>query len=68
MVFQDNAASQGVSRRLGYVTDGVQRDVLDGRAVTSDRLRLTRGAWQQRPWPPVEITGLEACRPFFGDV
>lgn len=67
-VFQDNAASQGVSRRLGYVPDGVQRDVLDGRAVTSDRLRLTRAAWQQRPWPPVEITGLEACRPFFGDV
>jgi RimJ/RimL family protein N-acetyltransferase len=68
VVFQDNAASQGVSRRLGYVPDGVQRDVLNGRAVVSDRLRLTRAAWQAAPRPPVEMTGLEACRPLFGDV
>ncbi|MFK7603225.1 GNAT family N-acetyltransferase [Deinococcus sp. SM5_A1] len=41
-VFQDNAASQGVSRKLGYRQSGISRDVLDGQPVVSDCLRLTR--------------------------
>ncbi|MGW1342258.1 GNAT family N-acetyltransferase [Kribbella sp. NPDC002412] len=62
-VFQDNAGSQGVSRKLGYRPDGISRDVLDGRAVVSDRLRLTRDNWQ--PSGRVEVTGLEECRSWF---
>jgi RimJ/RimL family protein N-acetyltransferase len=48
-VFQDNAGSQGVSRKLGYRHDGISRDVLQGRAVTSDRLRLDRKDWSSTP-------------------
>lgn len=62
-VFQDNAASQAVSRRLGYRPDGISRDVLDGQAVTSDRLRLDREHW--RPTADVTVSGLAACLPLF---
>ncbi|WP_433157719.1 GNAT family N-acetyltransferase [Kribbella sp. CA-247076] len=62
-VFQDNAGSQGVSRKLGYRPDGISVDVLHGRPVISDRLRLTRADW--KPAGKVEITGLEKCRSFF---
>jgi RimJ/RimL family protein N-acetyltransferase len=62
-VFQDNASSQAVSRKLGYRADGISRDVLHGGAVVSDRLRLTRADWQSRP---VQIDGLAECRGFFG--
>jgi RimJ/RimL family protein N-acetyltransferase len=64
-VFQDNAASQGVSRRLGYRPDGISRDVLDGQPVVSDRLRLTRETWTAHARVPVTVVGLEPCRPFF---
>jgi RimJ/RimL family protein N-acetyltransferase len=62
-VFQDNASSQGVSRKLGYQPDGISRDVLHGEAVVSDRLRLNRADWQTHP---VRIDGLADCRAFFG--
>jgi RimJ/RimL family protein N-acetyltransferase len=61
-VFQDNAGSQGVSRKLGYRPDGISRDVLHGKPVVSDRLRLTREDWQETP---VEVEGLEDCRSWF---
>jgi RimJ/RimL family protein N-acetyltransferase len=62
-VFQDNASSQGVSRKLGYQPDGISRDVLHGEAVVSDRLRLTRADWRPHE---VQVEGLEPCRSFFG--
>ena len=65
-VFQNNPASQGVSRKLGYKHDGISRDVLDGRAVTSDRLRLTREVWDGRPHLKVTMNGLSPCLPLFG--
>lgn len=64
-VFQDNAASQGVSRKLGYHHDGISRDVLDGRPVTSDRLRLTRETWEEGRRLTVRMRGLSPCLPFF---
>lgn len=64
-VFQDNAASQGISRKLGYRPDGISRDVLDGQPVVSDRLRLTQEDWEQSQRTPVTVVGLEACRRFF---
>lgn len=63
--FQGNAASQAVSRKLGYRPDGISRDVLDGQPVISDRLRLTREDWERHRRTPVTVTGLEACRRFF---
>jgi RimJ/RimL family protein N-acetyltransferase len=55
----DNAASLGVSRSLGYVVSGSEAQA-DGRVM--QHMQLT--SWTS-PWP-VEVSGLEACRPLFG--
>ncbi|MEV6369580.1 GNAT family N-acetyltransferase [Micromonospora musae] len=66
-VFQDNHASQGVSRKLGYEADGISVDARDGEAVVSDRLRLTRQRWMTRQERlGVRVDGMTACRPMFG--
>jgi RimJ/RimL family protein N-acetyltransferase len=65
-VFRDNAGSQGVSRTLGYRHDGTSRDVLHGRAVISDRLRLDRDDRRSAPRPAVAVSRLAPCLPFFG--
>ena len=64
--FTGNTASLGVSRTLGYLPDGIQRQVIRGRPAVLQRLRLDRAAWQARPGVPVEITGLAPCLPGFG--
>lgn len=51
-VFQDNAASQAVSRRAGYRPDGISRDVLDGRSVTRTGSGLTATTGSPRPTAP----------------
>ncbi|GAA4567703.1 GNAT family protein [Micromonospora coerulea] len=65
-VFQDNYASQGVSRKLGYENDGISVDARGGEAVVSDRLRLTREKWTQEKRIAARVDGLPACRPMFG--
>lgn len=65
-VFQDNHASQGVSRKLGYQPDGVSVDARGTEALISDRLRLTRERWQEQQHPPVTVDGVDACRRCFG--
>lgn len=66
-VFQDNTASQGVSRKLGYVPDGISRDNLDGEPVISDRLRLTRETWARSEHAQVTVEGLsDECRAMLG--
>jgi RimJ/RimL family protein N-acetyltransferase len=65
-VFQDNHASQRVSRKLGYEPDGVSVDARGDEAVVSDRLRLTRQKWAQQEHPGVRVDGVAACRPMFG--
>lgn len=65
-VFQDNAGSQAVSRRLGYRHDGISRDALAGRTVISDRLRLDVSDWAPTDAAAVAVTGLGKCLPFFG--
>lgn len=72
----DNAASIGVSRSLGYAPNGTTRHVRiggpgnpDPSAGVSDdmpKLRLDVDGWRSRPRPVVEITGLDACRAWFG--
>ena len=64
--FLDNAASNAVSRSLGYVEDG--RGALAPRGVSREtqRFRMTREMWRSRPRPPVEIEGLDACKEMFG--
>ena len=64
--FLDNAASNAVSRSLGYAEDG--RGALAPRGVSREtqRFRMTDEMWRSRPRPPVEIEGLDACREMFG--
>jgi RimJ/RimL family protein N-acetyltransferase len=64
--FEDNPASLGVSRKLGYADDGIEFHVVRGRAVLTRRLRLDRAAWAAHQSVPVEISGLEPCLPSFG--
>jgi RimJ/RimL family protein N-acetyltransferase len=64
--FEHNAASLGVSRKLGYRDDGIERHVVRGQQAVLRRLRLTRADWQAARSVPVEINGLEPCLPMFG--
>lgn len=64
--FTDNAASLGVSRKLGYAFDGISRQVIRGKPATLHRLRLDRASWQAHRSTEVEITGLAECLPDFG--
>ena len=62
----DNAASLGVSRKLGYVDDGVDHLVVRGQAINAQRLLLDRATWRARRPLRVRVSGLEACLPWFG--
>lgn len=64
--FADNAASYGVSRKLGYADDGVARHVVRGAAVVGRRLRLDRAGWAAARTVDVRIEGLAPCLPMFG--
>jgi RimJ/RimL family protein N-acetyltransferase len=64
--FTDNLASLAVSRKLGYVDNGNDRQVRRGRPATTQRLRLDLATWQLIPRVPVTIIGLEPCLPMFG--
>lgn len=60
-----NAASLGVSRRLGYVDNGVSRTDSPSGVVELRHLRLTAEAWAAAG-RPVEVEGVAACLPWFG--
>jgi len=65
-VFQDNHASQRVSRKLGYEHDGISVDARGDEVLVSDRLRLTRETWTRQTRPVVRVVGMAACLPMFG--
>lgn len=58
--FADNAASHGVSRKLGYQPDGTQRLAVRGEPVTNVRLVLEPERFKRPQWP-LEVTGLDDC-------
>ena len=62
----DNAASIGVSRKLGYADDGTEQFMVRGQAVTALRLRIDRATWQALRPLRVRVSGLEPCLPWFG--
>jgi RimJ/RimL family protein N-acetyltransferase len=64
--FADNLASQGVSRKLGYTDDGIERRVRRGKPATMRRFRLDRQTWASTQTVPVTIIGLEPCLAMFG--
>ncbi|HET7068866.1 MAG TPA: GNAT family protein [Nocardioides sp.] len=60
-----NAASLAVSRRLGYVDNGVGRVHGAQGAVDLQYLRLSRESWRASGFT-AEVTGVERCLPWFG--
>jgi RimJ/RimL family protein N-acetyltransferase len=64
--FEDNAASYRVSRKLGYLDDGIERHIVRDKPVVGRRLRLDRESWAAARSVPVETSGLEPCLPMFG--
>jgi len=64
--FEDNHASNGVSRRLGYLPDGIDVHERRGQPTTLQRYRLSLGDWQQQERPALQVQGLEACRALLG--
>ena len=61
----DNHASLAVSRRLGYVDNGRSRIRTESGPAELQHLRLTRERWRADAHP-VEVSGVEPCRPWFG--
>lgn len=64
--FLDNPSSLGVSRKLNYREDGVERRAVRGAAATAQRLRLDRTGWEPRRRDDIDIVGLDGCRTMFG--
>lgn len=64
--FVDNAASNAVSRALGYEDNGFGSLSPNGVPRETQRFRMTAQNWRSRTRPPVTIEGLEACREMFG--
>jgi RimJ/RimL family protein N-acetyltransferase len=62
--FSDNSASHGVSRKLGYLPDGVERVAVKGKLHTNIRLVLTPERFARfRPEWSLDVTGLDDCLP-----
>jgi RimJ/RimL family protein N-acetyltransferase len=64
--FLDNAASNGVSRSLGYAENGRGSLAPEGVARETQRFRMTAQDWRSRRRPSLAIEGLDRCREMFG--
>jgi RimJ/RimL family protein N-acetyltransferase len=63
----DNAASLGVSRRVGYRPNGVSLNDSGNGVVELTHVRLTSADWQASgQGRDVTVTGFEPCRAWFG--
>jgi len=63
----DNAASLGVSRRIGYQPNGVSLNDSGNGLIELTHVRLTAAAWHAAGHRrEVTVTGFEPCRPWFG--
>jgi RimJ/RimL family protein N-acetyltransferase len=62
-----NAASLGVSRRIGYRPNGVSLNDSGNGVIELTHVRLTSGEWQAAGHGrEVTVAGFEPCRPWFG--
>jgi RimJ/RimL family protein N-acetyltransferase len=64
--FLDNAASNGVTRSIGYEENGQREMAPEGVPRLAQQYRITAEQWRSRPRPPVTLEGLEACRELLG--
>jgi RimJ/RimL family protein N-acetyltransferase len=62
--WEDNAASLGVSRAVGYVANGWHRHEDRGRVGALRSVILEKKDWT--PATDIEVEGLEGCRDWFG--
>jgi len=62
---EGNAASAGVSAKLGYVDNGEEVRAVGRERVVEHRLKVGRDTWR-RDLVPVTIEGLEPCLKLFG--
>jgi RimJ/RimL family protein N-acetyltransferase len=61
----DNAPSLAVSRRLGYVDNGVSRSNSPTGVIELQHVRLLAESWRAGGHH-ADVTGFDACRPWFG--
>ena len=66
--YRYNAASQTVSRKLGYVPNGVRLDAVADEAVEAQLFLLTRERWLAAKRIEAEVLGFEQCATLFGVV
>lgn len=64
--YEDNPASLGVSRKLGYRDDGETWMVRRGKPARQIRLALDRGDWERTRRDDITVEGLEPCLPLLG--
>jgi RimJ/RimL family protein N-acetyltransferase len=63
----DNAASLGVSRRIGYRDNGVSTSQSPSGPCQLRHMRLTRAQWQESALgDSVSVAGLSGCAAYFG--
>ncbi len=64
--FLDNAASDAVSRALGYAENGLGSLAPEGVPRVTQQFRMTAEGWRSHPRPPLRIEGLDGIRELFG--
>ncbi|MFD2028392.1 GNAT family N-acetyltransferase [Promicromonospora aerolata] len=67
--YDDNPASNAVSRRLGYTANGWRATVREGQSVIERSYRMTRELWDARPddlRAEIAIDGASSVRQLFG--
>lgn len=64
--FEDNSASLGVTRALGYLPNGAQTDDRDGKPVRHLKFLLTRAQWDQHRRTDIQIENLRPCLGLLG--
>ena len=64
----DNVASLAVSRGLGYVDNGDQIDVVEGKGILAHRFVMSQEAYQDSPVRKYEVSfeGVEPCLKMLG--
>jgi RimJ/RimL family protein N-acetyltransferase len=64
--FFDNAASNAVSRGLGYEENGTTWATRRGSPCELQRWKLPRAGWEARARPDIRLSGVDECLPFLG--
>jgi RimJ/RimL family protein N-acetyltransferase len=67
--YDDNPASNAVSRRLGYTANGLRITAREGHSAIENSYRMTREQWDARPddlRSEIALEGVPAVRQLFG--